>query len=125
MNTARPLQSSSGYDPNLLFDELLRRLALDDDETLSRMLNIGLGVLLRIRRGECPLGAAMLIRISEHCGIAVTDLRRMAGDRRTEFRLEEQRASSSSLTEQGPRPRRAHTGLVRDDPGLPANVQWT
>lgn len=124
MSQALRRQSSPAYDANLLFDELLRRFALGDDDGLSEKLHIGRGLLARIRRGESRLTAPLLIRISEHAGIPVAKLRRMAGDRRAEFRLEE----ADHVATQSPapaRPLRAQTGLVRDDPGLPANVQWT
>ena len=123
MKHPRPIRPSA-YDPNLLFDELLRRLGLEGDEALSQRLNIGPGILQRIRRGDNALGAPMLIRISEHCGIAVSELRRMAGDRRAEVRLDDP-ARNANGPEQRTRPRRAPSGLIRDEPGLPANVQWT
>ncbi|GIZ51563.1 hypothetical protein [Noviherbaspirillum aridicola] len=124
-HTLRPRRPPA-YDPNLLFDELLRRLQLEDDDALAQRLHIGRDILFRIRRGEVGLGAALLIRVSERCAIPVAELRRMAGDRRAEFRLEEGRGAGGRT----PQPtragaRREQTGLIRDDPGLPANVQWT
>lgn len=114
------------YDPNRLFDALLRNLNLEDDEALSRRLNISRSLLFRIRCGESRLGAGLLIRISEHCGIPVAELRRLAGDRRQEYRLEESpgAAPASSPSLHYPVRRPADESLVRDDPGLPSSVQW-
>lgn len=126
MNNSRPFRQPPAYDPNLLLDELLRRLELPDDEALAQRLCIGPGFISRIRRGENLLGAAMLLRISEHSGIDVGTLRRMAHDRRTEVRLEEHSVHGPEAASTQPvQRRRAPAGLVRDDPGLPANVQWT
>lgn len=128
MNQSPSSSRVPGYDANLLFDELLRRFNLENDEALSQCLGIGRGLVSRMRRGDMTMGATLLIRISEHCGIDVAELRRMAGDRRNEVRLEDVTEAARHVPAVHPGTHsavRTKAGLVRDDPGLPANVQWT
>lgn len=75
------------YDPNRLFDALLRKLHLSSDEALCNTLGIVPFLLVRIRNGDYPVVPELLIRINEISGINVQELHRIMGDRRSQFRM--------------------------------------
>lgn len=117
------LPSAGTYDPNRLFDTLLRAMHLDSDEALCAALRIPPYLVSSIRRGEALMAPSLLIRINELSGINIRELRCWMGDRRSEYRLGEgsRRAADPS----------ADNGVRRkyfvdsDEPGLPNYVQWT
>lgn len=74
------------YNPNRLLDALLQRLGLRNDGALSRKLNVARGVLRRIREGQIPVGASLLLWMQEASGIGVEELRALLGDRRARMR---------------------------------------
>jgi antitoxin HigA-1 len=88
MNTFLPrtLSHSLPYCPNRLFDTLLRRLGLPGDGALSRRLKVARKALAAMRAGKLPVGASLLLLIEEATGIAVSELRRLLGDRRARMR---------------------------------------
>lgn len=77
----------TSYDPNRLLDSVMHRLGLHSDRELSRKLHVTLQVIARIRSGRLPIGASMLLWISECTGDSVNELRHVLGDRRTKARL--------------------------------------
>ncbi|RJF96280.1 hypothetical protein D3871_18135 [Noviherbaspirillum saxi] len=81
------------YDPNRLLDTVKERLGIDNDKALSRKLLIAKPVISNIRAGHVPLGASMLLGISESTGTSVDELRRILGDRRATLRLSFVRAT--------------------------------
>ncbi|HEY8609642.1 MAG TPA: hypothetical protein VIM12_21195 [Noviherbaspirillum sp.] len=121
------VRPQAAYDPNRLFDTLLRSLQLEGDDALARRLNISRSLLFRIRCGERPLCAALLLRISETSGIGVTELRRLCGDRREVYRLDDGEAPRShpDLVWPPSPVREPGRDTALDDAGLPSTVQWT
>lgn len=75
------------YDPNRLLDALMERMGISSDKTLSRRLQIARNVIRDIRSGCRPIGASMLLRMSEHVGASIDELRCILGDQRAKFRL--------------------------------------
>jgi hypothetical protein len=75
------------YNPNRLLDTLIERMGLKNDGALSRKLNVAKAVIGDIRHGRLPVGASMLMWMSEATGISIGELRALMGDRRTKFRL--------------------------------------
>jgi hypothetical protein len=111
------------YDPNRLFDTLLRNMHLDSDEALCAALRIPSYLVSSIRRGEGSVAPSLLIRINELSGINVRELRCWMGDRRSEYRLgEDSRHVAAQPANNGVRRR---DFVESDDPGLPNYVQWT
>lgn len=82
-----PLQESIDYNPARLLDTLLNKLQLTNDSSLARFLEIGAPVLSKIRHRKLPVSGAVLIRMHEACGLAISDLRALMGDRRGKFRI--------------------------------------
>lgn len=75
------------FDPNQLFDSLLKRMQLKNDAALSRKLHVAPPVISKIRSRKLPLGASLLIRIHEETSLSIEELRSMMGDRRSKFRF--------------------------------------
>lgn len=80
-------QNNSTYRPEHLLDALLLQLHLGSDEELSRKLHVAPRVLRAIRAGTLPIGASMLIWMSEATGIGIPELRQLMGDRRRTCRV--------------------------------------
>lgn len=74
------------YNPNRLLDALLQHLGLRSDDALSRRLKVARSVLRRIRTGEVPVCASLLLWMEEASGIGIAELRRLLGDRRARLR---------------------------------------
>jgi hypothetical protein len=84
------------FDPNDLFDALIKRLQLTSDHALCKRLSLARQVVANIRRGRIPLAASLLLSIQQQTGISVEELRRLMGDRRAKFRLACKVRSTSS-----------------------------
>jgi ribosome-binding protein aMBF1 (putative translation factor) len=80
-------KSNIVYDPNQLIDALIRHLGLKSDGALSRKLKVAKSVIRKIRHGQLPIGASMLMWMHEATGISIDELRALMGDRRSKFRL--------------------------------------
>lgn len=87
MLTSGPIAESLGYSPARLLDNLSKTLHLDNDAALARTLETGAPVLSKIRNKKSPVSGAMLIRMHEVCGLEITALRALMGDRRHKFRV--------------------------------------
>jgi hypothetical protein len=74
------------YDPNRFLDVLAQKLGVTSDKGLSRKLQIAKHVLHAIRAGCLPIGASILLAISEATGIGMRELRNILGDRRSRIR---------------------------------------
>lgn len=75
-------QNKIAYHPDHLLDALRLRLQLNSDEALSRKLHVAPRIIRQIRAGTLPIGASMLIWMSEATGISIAQLRELMGDRR-------------------------------------------
>lgn len=80
-------ENNTGYHPDHLLDALLHQLHLSSDEELSRKLHVSSRILRQIREGRLPVGASMLIWMSEATGIGIPQLRELMGDRRRTCRV--------------------------------------
>ena len=109
------------YDPNKLLDVLLDTFGLENDEALSRVLHVGAPLIRRIRCGQAPVDALLLIRMNELSGISVRELRRLMGDRRAECRAADVGVAGAETGSTPVRRKKPGAG----DAGLPSSVQWT
>ncbi|GIZ50469.1 hypothetical protein [Noviherbaspirillum aridicola] len=80
-------QNNTAYHPEHLLDALLLQLHLRSDEELSRKLHVAPRIIREIRAGTLPVGASMLIWMSEATGLGIPRLRELMGDRRRTCRL--------------------------------------
>lgn len=74
------------YNPERLLNVLRMNFRVKNDTALAHMLDIPPPTLSLIRRRKKQVGASLLIRIHEVCGIEISDLRCLMGDRRQKFR---------------------------------------
>lgn len=74
------------YNPERLLDVLKMNFHVKNDTALARMLDVPPPSVSLIRRRKKPVGASLLIRIYEVCGIEIADLRCLMGDRRQKYR---------------------------------------
>src|SRR3954471_12190407 len=81
------LVTQESYNPNHLLDILIEKLNLKNDAALSRALEVAPPVISKIRHRRLPVGAPLLIRMHEVCGLSIGDLRELLGDRRGKFRI--------------------------------------
>ena len=75
------------YDPNRMFDLCISKLKLKNDAALCRLLEVQAPIISKIRHARSPLSSKILLRVHEVSGIDVKELQKMAGDRRTKYRL--------------------------------------
>lgn len=75
------------YNPDRLLDVLIINFRVKNDSALARMLDVSPPTISKIRRRRTPVGASLLIRIHEVCGLEIGDLRCLMGDRRQKFRI--------------------------------------
>lgn len=75
------------YDPNALFDELIKMLGLKNDAALARVLDVAPPVLSKMRHKNLPVGATLLIRMHEESGLEIKELRALMGDWRKKFKV--------------------------------------
>ena len=75
------------YDPNQLFDALIKHLDLKNDAALSRALDVARPVITRIRQRSLGIGAWLLLRMAEISNLSIADLRKLMGDQRARLRV--------------------------------------
>lgn len=80
------MNSATTYNPNRLLNALLQHFGLRSDDALSRRLRVARSVVRRIRSGELPVCASLLLWAEEASGIDIAELRRLLGDRRRRMR---------------------------------------
>lgn len=128
--------SEATFDANRLFDALLDRLQLENDEALAHALHVEPYLIRRIRDRQHALDPSLLIRINEVSGIDMRALRQIMGDRRAEYRLdappphpvsapketEDRHEHGHDEHEEREKRRRSRED---DDTGLPNFVQWS
>jgi hypothetical protein len=101
MGNGIELEEIRGYNPNRLLDVLCENLRLKNDAALSRVLEISPPVISKIRHGRVPVGASLLIRMHEVCGLSICDLRFLMGDRRNKFRVSDVQGRPESTVDSG------------------------
>ena len=77
------------YDPNYLFDTVIKRLGLKNDAALARCLEVAPPVISKMRHRQLAVGASLLLSLHEVTGMSFKDLRALMGDNRASFRLED------------------------------------
>lgn len=75
------------FNPNHLFDAISERMHLKNDAALSHLLKLRQPVINKIRHGQMPVGASLLLRMHEETNISVGELRELMGDRRKKYRM--------------------------------------
>lgn len=65
--------------PAVLLDTLRARYGLTSDAALARKLNMAPPNVSKLRRGTLPLGATVILNIHETLGMAVEQIRELAG----------------------------------------------
>lgn len=119
-------------DPNRLFDALRQQLDCENDEALAHALHVEPYLVARIRRHQQPVEPSLLICINEATGINMRELRRMMGDRRAEYRLDDKPpVPPAAVTEVIVRKEDVddrdmlRRSFEKDDTGLPNFIQWS
>lgn len=77
------------YDPNYLFDTVIKQLGLKNDVALARCLAVAPPVISKMRHRQLAVGASLLLSLHEVTGMSFKDLRALMGDHRASFRLED------------------------------------
>jgi len=80
-----PQSDKVKYDPNRLFDTLIRRLRLKNDAALAKMLDVAPPVISKIRHLRLPIGASLMISMHEISDLSIKELRALMGDKRQTF----------------------------------------
>jgi plasmid maintenance system antidote protein VapI len=58
-----------------LLDVLRQRFDIKSDAALARELDVVSPVISKLRGGRLPLGATMILKIHEHLGVPVAEIR--------------------------------------------------
>ena len=61
-----------------LLDTLRERCQIKSDAALARELDIKPPIISKLRSGHSPLGASVILRIHEHLGMPVKEIRELA-----------------------------------------------
>lgn len=72
----------SPYDPNALFDEIMKRKHLTGDSALADVLGIDADMIRKIREKRVKVSPSMLLLFQENTGITVQEMRRLMNERR-------------------------------------------
>ena len=75
------------YDPNHLFDTLIKRLRLKNDAALADLLEVAPPVISKVRHHRLAIGASLMISMHEISGLSIKELRALMGDKRESFRI--------------------------------------
>jgi len=73
------LLENKQYDPNRLFDAVLKKLKIKDDTQLAGLFGVTPGAISRVRRRHNPLSYKFIALISENTGWSVKEVKMMAG----------------------------------------------
>ncbi|MFZ6720614.1 hypothetical protein [Undibacterium sp. Ji49W] len=101
------------YDPNHLFDTLIKRLHLKNDAALSRLLDVAPPVISKIRHHRLPIGASLMISMHEASGLSIKELRALMGDKRENFRITDLQLKPILANESSARTERASSNTER------------
>jgi plasmid maintenance system antidote protein VapI len=90
--------TQSSYDPNRLLNVLIEKTNSKNDAALSRALEVAPPLISKIRHRRLPIGASMLIRMHEVCGMSIGELRELMGDRRSKYRISDVQGKPKSAS---------------------------
>lgn len=68
-----------GYDPNPLFDMLIKKLKLGNDAGLARASHLHPAVISKVRNRRFGISQDVLLRMHDISGLPINDLRQLAG----------------------------------------------
>jgi plasmid maintenance system antidote protein VapI len=94
--------AQSEYDPNRLLNVLIEKTNSKNDAALSRALEVAPPLISKIRHRRLPIGASMLIRMHEVCGMSIGELRELMGDRRSKYRISDVQGKPKSASSTAP-----------------------
>jgi len=60
---------------NAFLDLLIKTMSLKNDASLSRVLEVAPPVISKIRHGQLPVGATLLIGAHEESGLSIKDMK--------------------------------------------------
>lgn len=86
-NNQEVSKTEQPYDPNRVLNYMLEKYSLRNDAALSRLLEVAPPIISKIRHRKIPIGASLLIRMSDISGTPTRDLRNIMGDRRKNYRI--------------------------------------
>lgn len=69
------LSAAQVRNNNAFIDRLLVVMALKNDAALSRALGIAPPVISKIRHGDLPVGASLLINAHEESGLSIKEMK--------------------------------------------------
>lgn len=81
------IAGDSTYSAARLLEAIMQRLGCTSYAQTARILGIGGPLLSKMKHRRCPVSSAFLIRVHEACGLEISEMRRIAGDRRKLCRL--------------------------------------
>ena len=84
----RPAQSMH-IKPRDLLDALIKHFDIKNDAALARVLELSPPMISKLRSRVLPMSAFVLIRMHEVSGISIVGLRRMMGDHRRKFGIDD------------------------------------
>jgi len=73
------LLNLTGYDPDILLDNLTEKLKVKSDAALARALGVGAPMICRVRNRQVPFPASLIIVIHDVTGYPVDQIRQLAG----------------------------------------------
>lgn len=68
----------SATEPHALLDAIRERFAFKNDAELARALQVGPPVISKLRHRTLPLGATLIIRMTEMFDMPVKEIRELA-----------------------------------------------
>jgi DNA-binding Xre family transcriptional regulator len=83
-NNSRLLNVTS-YQPEVFLDKIAKKLKINSDRELSRVLGIPSSVVSKIRHKSIPISANHLLAIHDISDLSIKKLRQMMGDNRKLF----------------------------------------
>jgi len=85
MEKEKNINAQAMYGANQLLNALRNKLQLKNDVALSQKLRVAPPIISKIRHGNLPIGATLLIRMNEASGLTIRELRSLMGDHREYF----------------------------------------
>ncbi len=87
MRKKSPLVHHSGYTPNHLLDILMRKLGVQSDAALARVLSVPPSTISKIRHKQVAINSALLLAAHEMTEMSIRELRTLMGDTGTRYWL--------------------------------------
>lgn len=75
----KPVNTEQAKRNSAFIDLLIDTMTLKNDAALSRVLEVALPVISKIRHGRLPVGASMLISAHEESGLSIREMKDVLG----------------------------------------------